>query len=542
MGLPKVIDAQRDFSAGELNADAKRRDDTRIASAGARQALNWRILNSGALQNRSGRRALYDTSGRVEKVLVAPNTVFDLCFDNDGHLRIRNPDGTIVLDTGGFPWNISTFSDIVIASAARGALERQIIICFPGMRPAIARWVSGLGWQLDIFQFGTGSNGILAPFYRLAPPGRQMTVTGSSGHMNVVLDLPYFTPSMVGMRMRWLESQIVLTDYISPVRMGADVVQALPPTFSFTVTNAQGEFALGEIFSNVDGIQCEIAGVNLPTTITVNMLRPGTKYTSETIIGPRGRFTITAEALVNTGAASFKWDEEVMSNIRGWPQSCFFDQGRLGFCDIPAVPSGIAWSRIGAFDDFLVGAEAGDPILELNSDGSRVYHVINKGDEFVFTDRGVYFIPISETNPLKPGSVAFNKIAVDSAARVKPTQTAEGVLFLNAGRNRVIAIIPRLTTTAVPYELRESSLYHSHLFRSPIALAATTGDGTFAERYVFVLNSDGTLAVGRYESGQEWVGWLPWNGAGLVKWVTALGADITFVTAYGSTFLCELLD
>ena len=61
MAIPKVINAQRDFSAGELDESVKRADELGAMKAGAREMLNWRILSSKSLSNaRTG-----TTTGRL---------------------------------------------------------------------------------------------------------------------------------------------------------------------------------------------------------------------------------------------------------------------------------------------------------------------------------------------------------------------------------------------------------------------------------------------------------------------------------------------
>jgi hypothetical protein len=49
----------------------------------------------------------------------------------------------------------------------------------------------------------------------------------------------------------------------------------------------------------------------------------------------------------------------------------------------------------------------------------QVYYVVPgpESSEFVFCDRRIYYIPISPTNPLKPGSVAFQLLSGDGARR-----------------------------------------------------------------------------------------------------------------------------
>ena len=45
-----------------------------------------------------------------------------------------------------------------------------------------------------------------------------------------------------------------------------------------------------------------------------------------------------------------------------------------------------------------------------------------ESSEFAFCDNAVYYIPISVTNPLKPGSVAFQLLTSNGSAAVQPAR------------------------------------------------------------------------------------------------------------------------
>src|ERR1700746_1646071 len=119
MAIPKIEGSQRDFSAGELDAAIKRADDSALQKTGARQLLNWRILNSRVPTNRPGRSALFKETGRVEKITMSPGNVFYLVFGN-GYLSVYNAAATRVFNTTvkgdgstAIPWVTATLSNIV---------------------------------------------------------------------------------------------------------------------------------------------------------------------------------------------------------------------------------------------------------------------------------------------------------------------------------------------------------------------------------------------------------------------------------------------
>lgn len=541
--IPKAIEPQTDWSAGELNVDAKRTDDP-LVKAGARQLSNFRLLNTRKPTNRPGRTAMFPTEGRVDEVTVTAGTNFYLCFGN-GTLKIRDASGVYVAGNSGYAWTAATAKSVVWTLVLRSATDRDIVITFPGQRMKLARWSAAAGWAFLDFAFSANAYGASRePFYRLAAPGISLTPGAVSGTVTLVASSSYFVAGMVGTIIRWIGHQIRIVSVTSGTAASGIVIEQLPVTIDLgTITAVKGTFNVGDAISTTTSprgnYEGEVASVTIAggvvTGITINMFTTGQQFaTSDAIVGPNGTCTAGTVAVVTPGASG-QWDEQVMNANRGWPASCSVDQNRLIFCDIPAVPGGIGWSRIGAYDDFLVGANPSDPMFEIAPNRARVYHVINRMVEFVLTDRGIWYIPISEGNPLKPGSVQFIKMSNDSSSSVRPIETTEGIVFINAGLNRVIAIVAKYGFFAVPWGTIETSPYHSHLFKTPVALAVTTGDGVFQERYVYVLNSDGTMAIGKFDVSREWAGWLPWSGTGAVNWISTLGADVIFTTTYTAT-------
>ena len=228
-----------------------------------------------------------------------------------------------------------------------------------------------------------------------------------------------------------------------------------------------------------------------------------------------------------------------MNVLRGWPASVRVDQNRLIFSNFPSVPNGIAWSAIATPNDLYVDtlSLATSAMFELAPGKSQVLYVEPGADsnEFIFTTQGIYYIPISVTNPLKPGSVAFNLVSRDGTSPVQPKAIQEVIVYINAGNLRPMAVVATGSYSR-PYESRDIADMNTHLFTGPITIGAPSADGTFPERYVYILNVDGSIAVGKYEieSGQikGSVGWLPWVSPGNVQWLSAQGADVIFSTLY----------
>jgi hypothetical protein len=210
-----------------------------------------------------------------------------------------------------------------------------------------------------------------------------------------------------------------------------------------------------------------------------------------------------------------------------------YDRSRLIFCDFPQALRGIAWSAVGVIRDFKVGAEGDDGFFEFVPGNGRVLHVQGGADQFVVTDEGALYIPISAASPLAPGRVEFRPIAAVGGSGVEPVSMHEGLTYVAANGRSLVAIVPT-GQTAMPYRVAAISEFHASLFTSVRVLAAMTGGGDEAEQYLWVGQDDGTALVGKFDSSNEWVGFVPVTGAGNIRWISALGGTVHFNTIYPS--------
>jgi hypothetical protein len=211
------------------------------------------------------------------------------------------------------------------------------------------------------------------------------------------------------------------------------------------------------------------------------------------------------------------------------------------------LPTGIAWSAIGLYNDLLVGGLPDNAMFEIAPDNSHVVYVIAgmESSEFVFTDRAIYYIPISPTVPLEPGNVAFNKLSdYGTMPNVQPRRAEQSIIYVKAGGVQIGAV-QNPGAYYRPYIVDHISELHSHLFAQslPVAIAIPSGPTQFEEQYLYVALANGTLVVGRYamrqgliepgQDGKPAIGWLPWDSsASMVQWVAARQGDVIFSSTY----------
>lgn len=390
-------------------------------------------------------------------------------------------------------------------------------------------------WSFQTFQFDrTASGAKRQPYVRYAPRGISLTPSARTGAITVTFNQPVLDGSHEGVSFRYHGRELIITEVTNSLTASANVIETLPPTMRVTCANAaeRDSFQIGQVvIGQTTGSEGLIVAFNSTANLDVIMDKGASFAASERIVSETGVATVSGTPSATTTAGSVVWDEAAMSNFRGWPRNADYDRSRLVFCDFPQAPRAIAWSAVGAITDFKVGAEGDDAMLEFAPGNGRVLHVQGGADQFVLTDQGVLYIPISEANPLAPGSVSFRPIAAVGSSGIKPVSMHEGLVYVAANNKSLIAIVPT-GQTAQPYRVSNVSEFHSDLFTGVRVLAAMTGGGDQAEQYLWVGQDDGTALVGRFDPSNEWVGFVPVTGDGTIMWISSLGGTVHFSTRY----------
>jgi len=504
------------------------------------------------------------------------------------------------------PWTAATAGSVTFAVVT--SKTPQVYIAyghdFPYNIPLILTW-DGIsqysGWTIANFAesvLPTGQKRTL--FTRLSPANVTLQPSAISGAI-ILYATPgssVFTPGMVGTRILWCGRQVLITGYIAPTEAYATVIEQLPNSVMVNLGNfidiGQGnsEFVPGQngYFLPGDLVEGSISGARgiviqsgatigiagtaqylfytqvpyvlvqpIPSTTTGAAL----PYYLETTVGSTSYFIwkeniVGANGNAQVGSTDLSapqpvavWDDEVMNNYRGWPASVFYDQNRLGFCGFAGSPSSIAWSASGLPSDFYVNGlattvNADNAIFEDAPGDAQVYFVVPgmESSEFVFCSNAVYYIPITPSAPLTPGSVSFNLLTSQgSYPGIKPAQIQQSILYVRAGGQSIGAVqTPGYYWRPSVIDL--ASEFHSHLFgaAAPVALVAPQAPSQYEENYAYLLRADGTVVTTRYlirngllepgAEGKPKTGWHPWNGVGFTSWISAQGGDLIFTTTY----------
>lgn len=510
--MPRSVVNRANFSAGQLD-EALRRDPTKaMYVAGLNQAMNFRILNGGAVKRRAGswlRAVLANGKAIGAEYTAQDGTVFILIFSN-GQLDVYGTNGTLFQTVTGCPWGSSVIDEMQFARA-----DDDLVVTHTSFWTQVIS-VSPTAFSVDDFVFDDAPGGGLAqPYYRYAAKGITLQPDDVTGTVALTASADVFEAGHVGTIVRYLNEEILISAVTDAQNATGDVVDTLPATVTVDVADGTGykENAEAEgLDSGAKGIITDVSG----DTITIVYQKGLTGFTSgETLVADGGaQSAITSGPTPTTPAAVLDWDEQAFSAVRGYPGGCAVHRGRLYFCNMRDLPRGITASAAGFPKDFLVGANDGDAFFELvpNYEGQRVLHVISASQGIVLTDKATYFLPEYGTQVITPSTIDFRLIDTIGAASVKPIPTEQGFAYVEQGTNRVIGILPSGNVQS-PWECDDISAFWTELLTGPRALGADIAITSRAERYAYAINDDGSVACVKYgaPNAQVPIGWTPWN-------------------------------
>ena len=497
---------QRNFSLGEIIEDFLEADDTDARRSSLRDGLNIRVTNARTAKGRPGmfyRRTLTTAQDAFE---IRPGTglVYGLIVNN-ASLEIIDANMTLVTTFSSVPW---TDASTVWVEPFR---ERTVIGCPNGI---YVLTYSG-SWSFAPMAFETTAGGEIAQPYWAYRTDVTIQPSAVTGAITITASGAVWSSAYVGLRIRYGQREISVTGYTSPTVITGTVISQLPPSYNITVASA-ASFRVGNAVvgqdTNYQGLITAIAG-NVLTVATIEYF-DGPDI-NEVLSGPSGSSKVSAKATVSPVSSPI-WDEPLMSSIRGYPGAGSSASGRLALVDFPNVPDLVALSSVRDITDFEVGADDDDAITrQVGDNAPRFLHALNCGDLLLLSDRGLYYVPLRDNGILSPSTfnvVLFDKRAANS---VRPVVIDGGVIFVEGSGETVSAALLD-GNIYLKWSVRPISNFHSHLINTPKKLCAPPIYSNSPDKYLFVVNADGTIAVVSWvaDFGSESIGFVPWETDG----------------------------
>lgn len=550
---------QAEFWRGELRPEITGITDPKKVLQGLRTATNTRPLQTGQLTRRPGTVYVSTLDGQsvLADYITAAGTDLILAFSDGKMESFRLTDGFKVGELTGAPWSTSDLATMTFA-----ADEDELYVASQSFWPRVLEYdESAQTWSISKYAFDGGpGDSKLQPYFKF-DDAKDITISVSAytgSGVTVTASSSIFTSDHVGARIRYVFRELSITGFTSGMSVTADVVDQLPPAYDVTVNDASG-YRVGEVVVGADsGAEGRIISINFGSNIVKMVITKGFEgpENGEELDGPNHTSTIgTAPSKVSTPPATLIWDEQFLSDARGYPGSVSIFRRRLAFADWPQKKAALFLSASNAFNDGDVeSGNARDAILDFvkGAKVSRVYYAVEAENLILVGDDRIWYVPDdSSIGDVTPASISFLKIEETGASQVHPVVFGDTVVFVEAGGNRIMGVVPTGQLRR-PWRVEDLSQDNSHLLSSPLSLAVTAGNDQNPERYVFAVNDDGTMAVMHRltavdEAGlrRDIIGWWPWSTQGSWKSIASVKGIVYAALTRdvgGDTWMIERFD
>lgn len=520
MAKVKKSVVQRDFSIMELRDDFLDADGDEMRARSLKGALNMRAMASRVVQSRPGMFYMRsrDLAATLTEIRPADGKIFAVMTRRYG-IDVIDQNATTVATFDIPGWNYGRDAWVVPA-------RERTILGHPSAGLHILTYNNG-SWSVQPWTFATAEGGEIAQPYWAFRRDVSIKPSARSGVVTITASDGIFAMAYIGERIRYGGREILITGYNGPRSLTGRVIGVLPPSFEIRVaTNTDyrvGDVVIGEdtgfsgfVVQRVGGLRIRVMTLEYADGPDID----------EKLTSPTGGSKVLEKTEI-TPLPSTIWDEPLMSAVRGYPRSCSAVSGRLVFVDFPQIPDMIAMSSARDIQDFRVGAADDDAITRQEGDGSpRFLHAINAGDLLLLSDRGCYYVPIRDNGVLTPSS--FNAVLFDNrgSSTIRPVHVDDGVVFVEANGQTISAALLD-GNIYLKWSVRPLTLFHNHLINSPTDLCGPSIASKEAEKYLFVVNSDGTLAAMSWSMklGEEIVGFSPWQTSGQIRHVAPIFGD-----------------
>ena len=239
---------QTDFSIGAPRPESEEREDLPLIEGSVKEALNTIALTTGQIEGRPGTvYASATTAGKGIEVDLGSGRVYDLHLTPTGYV-IYNADESVADSETGFDWTAVSgkWGSYTIADVRFWVLpdpDSSAILIGSKYFPIQVLSVDSAGsWTFGEMAFSQGLAGTtLQPYWRYNP-GVTIQPSARTGSITVTASAAIWTDAHEGIRIRYVDREILLGTRVSSTVMNATVIEELPPTYTITVDNIGGQY------------------------------------------------------------------------------------------------------------------------------------------------------------------------------------------------------------------------------------------------------------------------------------------------------------
>jgi hypothetical protein len=284
-----------------------------------------------------------------------------------------------------------------------------------------------------------------------------------------------------------------------------------------------GSFTAASAYFTADMVGWRIIGLNSPGENTgIGLITAYNNATDVTV------YNVTAwseglSAIQNPVIQEVSW-----STTRGWPRCGTFHEGGLWLAGSSSGPQTLWRSVIGEFFNFNAGTALADEGINVTLDTDSVAAIYNlrSGRHLqIFTESAEFYV-LPNSEPITPANIVPKRtsdIGSDGPGR-RVVGLDGSTLFLQKGGRALREFL--FTDQEQAYSSENIALLSSHLLVTPVDIAARRATSTDEQDLVYVVNSDGTMAVLQTLRSQGITAWTLLETDGSFLAVVADGDDV----------------
>lgn len=319
---------------------------------------------------------------------------------------------------------------------------------------------------------------------------------------------------------------LTFTDFTEGDRFQIELDTALTEVITWTTNAAalianvtkfvQDLFLLGDTGVSVAG--------TAPMTLTLADASAGAF--EQMIAFPTSAQLSTAAIVANRTQPGVSRKEAVWSAGRGFPRNVAFFQSRMYFAGTKAKPQSLFGSRVGRFFDFETGEGFDDDAIFITINTktrntlesivpARVLQLFASGGEFSISQK-----------PITPTNVTPDPQTNHGSSSVDPVEIDGSTLFIERKGRTLREFL--FSFNEQGFLGASLSFLAQSLINTPVDMAALKGRTSDDSNYVFIVNTDGTMAVYNVLRSQGVAGFTKWitgesvAGAGVINTATVV--------------------
>ena len=526
---------QNSFTRGEVDETVISRTDIAAFQQSLKKARNVFVLNQGPVERRQGTLFRYDLgeTTRIEPFIFNEDQEYIIAFQNT-KCKIFSTNGTLLQSFTSCAWTTSNLFELTYTQQAD-----TMIITHSTFAPKLITRTGATTFTITDFAFkeSTNQDQVYQPYFKFAEDSITLDINQTTAQTGVTCttSADYFASTMVGTRIRYHGSELLITAYTNATKVtanlkknvrieldddplkseeGSGTVTVLHPAHGFT-NGASVTIEGAESILNEDGNG--LAATNLNGTFTIAVLDDD-KYTYTASSSDTGGDSADGggtNVRIIGHPPTKQWDEQVYSDYNGYPTTCKFHQQRLFFAG-GAISDFVSGSKTADFFNFDVGGgEDTDSIqIAISSDQiNEIRHLVSGKHLEIFTSTGEFYLKPQVGRPLTPSDLKLERqSSLGATQKCMPRLFDGAAIFVQPNGKTVREFF--YNTATEDYVPTVLTFLSPQAVNNPTDTGIIKSTGAKTEQFILFANDDGSLGVFSAQRQEKLAGWVIWQTDG----------------------------